>query len=294
MPEGPGVVRLDRDHRAGEHQVYSEFGPPVMMPSAHWHSQVEINFLSSGSMTYLINGRLIRLPAGHIGVFWATAPHQVVDADNSGEIVVIYLPLLEFLQLPLPGDYREAIMRGGFLIGQLADPVDAVIFPRWHAELLGDDERLTTVAKSEILTRLQRMAAQQYSSLIDRRPDAAHAQLFSTASLERVRLMAEFIATQFQQPLRVREITQAAGLNETYAMGLFRKVIGVTVGEYLMRQRLGHAQALLVSTDSSVTDIALDSGFGSVSRFYAVFNQALNKTPRQYRREFSVAAAPHT
>ena len=69
-----------------------------------------------------------------------------------------------------------------------------------------------------------------------------------------------------------------------------RFVIGVTVGEYLARQRLGHAQALLVSSSANVTDIALDSGFGSVSRFYAVFNEALGKTPRQFRREFAVPA----
>lgn len=289
MAEIMEVDQLLSAGRAGEHHLYTEFGPPLMMPRAHWHSQVEINYLSAGFMTYLLNGRLVRLPANHIGVFWATAPHQVVEVEGDGEIVVVYLPLLDFLQLPLPNDFRQTIMRGGFLIGHEIDPVDEITFPRWHADLTEGDERLSAVVKGEIRNRLRRMALLPYDLLIDRRPAAARDQLFNTASLEKVQRMAEFIATTFQGPIRVQEIADAAGLNANYAMGLFRKVIGVTVGEYLARQRLGHAQALLVSSNASVTDIALASGFGSVSRFYAVFNDALGKTPRQFRREFSVA-----
>ena len=71
-------------------------------------------------------------------------------------------------------------------------------------------------------------------------------------------------------------------------MNLFRKVIGVTIGEYLTRRRLSHAHAMLVSTDAKVATVAFDSGFGSVSRFYAVFGDSLGKTPSQYRAEFSV------
>lgn len=290
MSQVAAVDQYGPGGRTGEHQLYTEFGPPQLMPRAHWHGQVEINFLSDGFMTYLVNGRLVRLPAQHIGAFWATAPHQVVEVEGDGDIVVVYLPLLDFLQLPLPNDYRETIMRGGFLVGRSRDPIDTIAFPRWHAELAKNDERLATVVKDEIFIRLRRMALLPYDLLIDRRPAAARGQLFNEASLEHVRRMAEFIATEFQGPLCVQHIAQAAGLNENYAMGLFRKVIGVTVGEYLARQRLGHAQALLVSSSANVTDIALDSGFGSVSRFYAVFNEALGKTPRQFRREFAVPA----
>ena len=289
MTETVQIEQFGGDSRTGEHALFTECGPPQMMPRAHWHSQVEINFLSDGFMTYLLNGRLVRLSAGHIGVFWATAPHQVVEIEGDGEIVVVYLPLLDFLQLPLPGDFRQTIMRGGFLVGADVDPADAINFPRWHGDLAAGDERLSAVVKGEIRNRLRRMALLPYDLLIDRRPTTARDQLFNSASLEKVQRMAEYIATTFQGPLRVQEIADAAGLNANYAMGLFRKVIGVTVGEYLARQRLGHAQALLVSSNASVTDIALESGFGSVSRFYAVFNEALGKTPRQFRREFSVA-----
>ena len=52
------------------------------MARAHWHSQIELNLLSAGEMTYLINGRLVRLPERHVGVFWAATPHQVIDATG--------------------------------------------------------------------------------------------------------------------------------------------------------------------------------------------------------------------
>ena len=243
-------------------------------------------------MTYLINGRLVRLPAWHLGVFWAATPHQVIDATAEGRaegrIVVVYLPLLDFLRLPLPDDFRQSIMAGSFLVTGRPDRLDREAFERWQRDLALQDQRYHSLVLEEVLVRLKRMALEPFDLLLDRRPAPARGQLFNQASLEHVSRMAEYISTQFSRPLQVRDIAQVAGLNPNYAMNLFRKVIGVTIGEYLTRRRLSHAQAMLVSTDAKVATVALDSGFGSVSRFYAVFSDSLGTTPRQYRATFAV------
>lgn len=53
--------------------------------------------------------------------------------------------------------------------------------------------------------------------------------------------------------------------------------------DYWNQLRVSHAQRLLSITDMKVIDIALDSGFGSASRFYTVFKQWVGQSPRQYR-----------
>jgi AraC-like DNA-binding protein len=47
--------------------------------------------------------------------------------------------------------------------------------------------------------------------------------------------------------------------------------------------RIAHAQWMLSTTDHKVIEIALDAGFGSVSRFYANFKSACGISPSQYR-----------
>ena len=48
--------------------------------------------------------------------------------------------------------------------------------------------------------------------------------------------------------------------------------------------RLSAAMDLLTRTDRKVLDIALDTGFNSLSYFIGVFKQGLGCTPTQFRR----------
>ncbi len=79
-------------------------------------------------------------------------------------------------------------------------------------------------------------------------------------------------------------MARAAGLHPHYAMTLFRDTIGTTIIDYVVQQRLAHAQRLLVTTDDRILDVALASGFHSLSRFNDAFRRACHCTPRDYRR----------
>jgi transcriptional regulator GlxA family with amidase domain len=57
----------------------------------------------------------------------------------------------------------------------------------------------------------------------------------------------------------------------------------MTLSTYLTRLRVSQAQHLLISTDWEISRIALESGFGSISRFYEAFKAVSGRTLRQYR-----------
>jgi len=75
-------------------------------------------------------------------------------------------------------------------------------------------------------------------------------------------------------------------------MGVFRRVSGMTLLEYIARQRVAYAQRLLATTSLKIIDVAMDSGFGSVCRFHAVFARLCGTTPRQYRARLRGNGAP--
>jgi AraC-like DNA-binding protein len=66
-------------------------------------------------------------------------------------------------------------------------------------------------------------------------------------------------------------------------MSLFRKQLGVSIGDYINQYRLAHAQRLLITTNATTSSIALDAGFGSVSRFYTIFKKSCGQSPGSYR-----------
>lgn len=103
--------------------------------------------------------------------------------------------------------------------------------------------------------------------------------------------MARFVAESYRRPLRVADIAAAVGLHPTYAMAVFRRAYGISLGEYLVQYRLTHAQRLLATTDMPILDLALDAGFGAASRFYAAFKRVHAQSPRAYRAQFQGAPA---
>ncbi|GAB4229509.1 MAG: hypothetical protein Kow00109_00760 [Acidobacteriota bacterium] len=98
-------------------------------------------------------------------------------------------------------------------------------------------------------------------------------------SLSRADQLACYIARNYQQPLTSVAIAQAVGLHPNHTMNLFRRAFGTTTRRFLAQHRLSHAQRLLVTTNDSILEIALASGFQSLSRFNEVFKAACGCSP---------------
>ena len=64
-----------------------------------------------------------------------------------------------------------------------------------------------------------------------------------------------------------------------------KKAYGITPSMFMNRLRLEYAAELLKTTDLSVTEILVQSGFGNVSYFHARFREMFGLSPREYRRQ---------
>ena len=70
----------------------------VFVPFAvlYMKQPLKLNYLWSGQLTYLINGRRLVLNAGELAIFWAATPHQVVQdaTPDKHEKIVDYHPFV--------------------------------------------------------------------------------------------------------------------------------------------------------------------------------------------------------
>ena len=187
----------------------------------------------------------------------------------------------------MPVRFCHEVLHGGFLLDPHENPTDCGAFERWLRDHRHPDSDFRRQALSEIQLRLRRLALQGWR--LGNAGDDAHSTPLRSSAQTRVRgvahveAMAIFIAEHFQQPITVNEIAAQVGLHPNYAMTLFKRVVGLPVNAYLTRHRLSHAQALLLNGEQKILAIALDCGFGSLSRFYDAFRSHLGCTPKQYR-----------
>jgi AraC family transcriptional regulator, melibiose operon regulatory protein len=127
------------------------------MPRPHMHSQVELNFILTGNMTYWFDGRIITLSAGKLSLFWGMIPHQVTQCEEGTTFVVLYLPMAVFLELPTLSALRTAIFRGAVIEALDIKPYDSDIFQRWREDMLQGDPQLSQIVKDELTARVRRL-----------------------------------------------------------------------------------------------------------------------------------------
>ncbi|PTY08699.1 bifunctional DNA-binding transcriptional regulator/O6-methylguanine-DNA methyltransferase Ada [Opitutaceae bacterium EW11] len=78
------------------------------------------------------------------------------------------------------------------------------------------------------------------------------------------------------------ELARAAGLSRFHFHRLFKRVVGVTPGQFFARTRAERMKEEL-RRSSTVTQAIYDAGFQSSSRFYDASDKALGMTPTQFR-----------
>ncbi|NIA72206.1 helix-turn-helix domain-containing protein [Pelagibius litoralis] len=278
------MVRFETDNVLTEDlpdRFFVQRHRPTAMAATHIHGHIEINYLEGCSITYLTAGGTVVVPPDRIVVFWGQLPHRVVQVEGEGLTTVVYVPFGDIVRWPLPDRFSQALMNGAFLYARDGDPVDAGRFRRWFDDACSGDEVLSAITQDEVQLRLRRLA---HSGWEETRADTNGKPRIPLRSLGRVESMTRFIAERYTESITVDDVAGHAGVSSAYAMALFSKSMGIPIGRYIARLRLGHAQALLVDTDATITAIAMDSGFRSISRFYEAFNEEFQTTPLAHRR----------
>jgi AraC-like DNA-binding protein len=255
---------------------------PTMMPRPDRHNEIEINFLRSGTVTYLIGGRRVTVEARRLVLFWAALPHQILNWDTTKPYYVATLPLAWFLGCGFPEHFAHPILAGEILTDPAPTSGDEAKFRQWVDDVRSRKQFRERVAQAEIQARLLRLSA----TLPARKAPLAkkHQESTPDPSLSRADQIACYIAQHYAEPITADQIAKAVGLHPNYAMGLFRKAFGTTMVDFLVQHRLSHAQRLLVTSEKSVIEIAAAAGFGSLSRFNEAFKDACGCAPRDYRK----------
>jgi AraC-like DNA-binding protein len=272
-------------------QMFHTHPPVMIMP--HWHAQVEVNYLIRGMVHYQMNGHQIRFDAGDMCLFWGGQPHQMDESSEDSLYAGAHLPLVYFFRLRLPDSISSRLMRGETLVTSATDAADTENFARWFRYVRSNDPAKGKHAVEELLLRLERIAFEPYTMLPDMSKGGQSDQPQPHVSRSIARI-CDFIAANFLHDIDSVHIARAADLHPKYAMNLFKRSTGMTLNKYVNLLRLSHAQAMLMGDDVNVLQVAMDSGFGSISAFNKSFRHIAGMSPSDFRRDIRVVTTMPT
>src|SRR5882672_2911270 len=101
----------------------------------------------------------------------------------------------------------------------------------------------------------------------------------------RLRRIKELVHAKMEDDLSLDEMAQAVGLSTAHFARMFRKSTGETPHQFVRRQRLERAKAMLRAPDARVLDVAVACGFKTQQHFAQVFRHVWGVSPTGYRQD---------
>jgi AraC-like DNA-binding protein len=103
--------------------------------------------------------------------------------------------------------------------------------------------------------------------------------------LERLKPLFEHVDREYANPITVDDAAGLLHMSRSSFMRFFKQVTGEPFVEWLHQLRVAKAQALLLTTDRSLSEIGAATGFCDQSYFGSVFKRLVGQTPREYRQD---------
>jgi len=190
--------------------------------------------------------------------------------------VWITIPVSWFLAWGLHAPFSSQLFAGALLseVGPELRDFDRALHLRWAEDFQSKSDDQIRIATLEIEARIRRLGLSAKASR-ELTPPATGPEPFQR--------MCSYVMAHYTDDIAVEDVAKAVGLHANYAMGVFKKNCGASLGQYIARLRVWHAQRLLLTTDAKVLQVMLDSGFRSASRFYETFAKIAGHSPRDYR-----------
>ncbi|MFD7705898.1 helix-turn-helix domain-containing protein [Streptomyces sp. NPDC059786] len=95
-----------------------------------------------------------------------------------------------------------------------------------------------------------------------------------------------WVLERLDEPLTVQDLARRAGMSSRHLGRHFKSVTGTTPLQWLLTQRIRHAQELLETTNDGIDSIATATGMGTATTLRRHFNRTVGVPPDAYRRTF--------
>ncbi len=237
---------------------------------------IQIVCVVKGSINLKFNKKVISLKKDDLYIINSNKCYEFIETEEENTLMVLQVKksyLTEYLDLDENVNFTSDIT---------SDDKNKIIRLLGELYLMGFnyqwDSADTDIKVNEILNLLKKKNAVENKDNNNR-------------SVENIVYdIARYIANSYLEisnnDIKLSDITDDFNINYYYLSRYFKRVIGLSFTDYLLRFKINHAADLLVNTDKKILDISIESGFSNVKSFNLGFRKYFNTTPSKFRNKF--------
>ena len=252
----------------------------------HWHDEMELIYIKKGTVTITVDFKPHTAYAGTIALI---LPGQLHGIEQHGQDLaeyenILFHPNLLIAQKTDTGstDYLIPLLSGRITVPIFYTP-DFPCYQEIAACVdANDDISRTNPSGYELFIKSQ---LYMLFFLLINRCQLAEPPKKDHKSLEKMKLILKYIENHYTDKITIADAAREVGLSQSHFMKYFKNTMGTSFIDYLNEYRLTMASRLLVSSESSILDIASEVGFENLSYFNRIFKKRYEMTPREYRKK---------
>ncbi|WP_409342136.1 helix-turn-helix domain-containing protein [Paenibacillus sp. MBLB4367] len=252
----------------------------------HHHDFVELSYVFEGSGTETINGRPYALKPGCVSFLQTHHMHRI-DSDPGKPIrkyccmfdinMLIGSPFDHEWYRPLfrPGGAVQPIFKLSAADAERMNGICEALLAEYGSEAkMGRNSFLCTKLVEALLLYVRSGSA----------AEAKHAGVSRSIEGEGgIWPILQHVHTHYAEKLTLEDLSKRFHLSVPHISRAFKEKVGKSYLDYVHELRVESAATLLISTDMSITDIAVEAGFESFRTFSRVFREFKGMTPSEYR-----------
>lgn len=247
------------------------------MSSFHYHNSYEIYYLAGGSRTILIKDKIYELQPNDVMLFLpevfhrttGNVGHERFNIEFTDDVLCHYFT--PYTKAKLLECFKQNFLR--------LNKEEASEFLHLFNLLKQEYEEggMFYITLANILKLLNCAAERQYCKNV-----SSAGQKLSKGAMKLTPVIS-YITQNYATISSINEIADSCYINKSYMCRLFKKELGITITDYLNNTRVQQACELITSTDNTLTDIAMQCGFGTAPYFSFIFKKIMGCTPSKFR-----------
>ena len=270
-----------------------ELVEPHFDPNWHFHPHYQLFTVLEGTGTRIIGDSIRHFEPGDTVFLGPDVPHLWRNDDEyfkkesllktHGIVLYFQQDFLgnEFLSKPEMQPIRQLLTeskKGIVYTREAREMIRVALHQLLHRD--GFERVLRTL---ELLNKLAHSAESQPITSFQ------YVNTYKVSETERMQKVHSYVLQHFKNEIRLGEAASLAGMSEAAFCRYFKTRSNKTFTDFVSEIRIGHACKLLIETSYTISQIAYESGFDTLSNFNRNFKKITLQTPREYRAAFRTA-----
>lgn len=251
----------------------------------HWHREMEIIYVKSGSGSVSAGPDTYDVSAGCIVPVLPSELHAIFGTPGvrmEYENIIFNLSILDSTD---ENDWCrehviEALNRGELRFPRPIRPGTA--FHDEAASAIDDADQACMDPRPGYQLIIKACLFRFLYALYENRVSAGSGRWAHQGTLKKI---LSYVRDHFAEKIQVADAAEISGYSSAHFMRFFKLETGMTFNRYLLDYRLRYASYLLKETDEPVSAIAGKCGFENLSYFTRQFHRHYGVSPREYRKQ---------